>query len=1007
MGKILPFGGGFPTSQPFLMIDTSEKNFEATIEASLLQSGYQRRTSTDYNPALCLIPQDVFDFIQATQPKEWQKFKTQYGDDAHTKLLKRLAEVVKTRGTLEVLRKGIKANGCRFKLAYFQPASGLNEEAQKLYQANFFSIVRQLHYSQKTPAKSLDLTLFLNGLPLFTAELKNPFKGQNVEHAIKQYRSDRDPREPLFSFGACLSHFAVDPDLAYMTTHLQGNKTRFLPFNQGKNGGAGNPPSAFNFSTAYLWERIWQKDNVLDLIQNFITLVEEEDDKGRKTGAKSLIFPRYHQFDAVRRLLADAKSEGTGKSYLIQHSAGSGKSNSIAWLAHGLSSLHDDNDTRVFDSIIVITDRRVLDRQLQRTIRQFEETPGVVENIDKTSRQLKEALESGKNIIVTTLQKFPVIVDQIQSLSGQHFAVIIDEAHSSQTGESTKKLKAVLSATSLEEAEAEEGGEEEDLEDRIIAEAKKRGRIPNLSYFAFTATPKAKTLELFGTRQPDGSFTPFSLYSMRQAIEEGFILDVLENYTTYKTYFNLLKTIEADPRYDRNKASSLLRNFVELHEHTIKQKVAIMIEHFHENVAHQIDGKAKAMIVTRSRLHAVRYKREVDKYLREKGYPYQSLVAFTGTVKDDGDFTETNMNTKSSGTHIPDTATADTFNQAPYHFLVVANKFQTGFDQPLLVAMYVDKKLGGVNAVQTLSRLNRVHPGKTGTVILDFANEASEIKEAFEVYYDRTILNEATDPNQLYDLQSQLNDYHFYEHQEVDSFAEIYYSQKGTQDKLHAALAPLVERYQNATPEEQFDFRSKLKDFIRLYAFISQLLPIPDAELEKFYEFFRLLIRKLPITKDRLPLEVQQNIELESYRIQQTHKGKIQLERGVRETPGTYSVGTGQPSTENIEPLSKIIQEINQRFGTEFSEDERVFIEHLETKLDDSAPLKASLKVNIPENVKLTFDNLASDMMQDMIETNFSFYKQFTDDLEFKDLLLGFLFNRFMQRSNPPEANRG
>jgi type I restriction enzyme R subunit len=746
---------------------------------------------------------------------------------------------------------------------------------------------------------------------------------------------------------------------------------------------------------------------MLDLIQNFITLFEEEDDKGRKTRAKSLIFPRYHQFDAVQRLLADAKTEGTGKSYLIQHSAGSGKSNSIAWLAHGLSSLHDDSDRRVFDSIIVITDRRVLDRQLQRTIRQFEETPGVVENIDKTSRQLKDALESGKNIIVTTLQKFPVIVDQIQALSGQRFAVIVDEAHSSQTGESTKKLKAVLSATSLEAAEAEEGGEEEDLEDRIIAEAKKRGRIANLSYFAFTATPKSKTLELFGTRQPDGSFAPFSLYSMRQAIEEDFIRDVLENYTTYKSYFNLLKTIETDPNYDRKKAASLLRNFVELHPHNIKKKVAIIIEHFRGNVAHQIDGKAKAMIVTRSRLHAVRYKREVDQYLREKGYPYQSLVAFTGTVKDDGDFTETNMNTASSGIHIPETATADTFNQAPYHFLVVANKFQTGFDQPLLVAMYVDKKLGGVNAVQTLSRLNRVHPGKIGTVILDFANEASEIKAAFEVYYDRTVLPEATDPNLLYDLQSQLGDYHLYYHSDIDKFAKVYFNPKGTQDKLHAALVPVIDRYQEASKDEQFDFRTKLKDFIRLYAFISQLLPIPDPELEKFYEFSRHLIRKLPVTKHRLPLDVQQNIELESYHIQETHKGKIQLERGVREPSAIYSVGTGKPSTENIEPLSKIIQEINQRFGTDFSENERVFIEYLENKLDGSEPMKASFKVNSHENVKLTFNNLASDMMQDMIETNFSFYKQFTDDAEFKDLLLGFLFNRFMQRSNPPEAKRG
>ena len=989
------------------MLDTSEKNFESTIEQSLLENGYQRRTSPDYDRARCLIPQDVFDFIQATKPQEWQKFKTQYGEDAKIKLLKRLAEVVKTRGTLEVLRKGIKANGCRFKLAYFQPASGLNQETQKLYRANFFSITRQLHYSEKTPTKSLDIVIFLNGLPIFTAELKNPFKGQNIEHAVKQYRGDRDPREPLFTFGVCLSHFAVDPDMVYMTTHLEGSKTRFLPFNQGRSGGAGNPPSALSFSTAYLWDHIWQKDSILDLIQNFITLVEEEDDKGRKTGAKSLIFPRYHQLDAVRRLLGDAQDKGTGKAYLVQHSAGSGKSNSIAWLAHGLSGLHDNQDRRVFDSIIVITDRRVLDRQLQRTIRQFEQTSGVVENIDKTSQQLQEALESGKNIIVTTLQKFAVIVDQIQSLSGQHFAVIIDEAHSSQTGESTKKLKAVLSATNLEAAEAEDGDEEEDLEDRIVAEARKRGKIPNLSYFAFTATPKAKTLELFGIRQRDGSFAPFSLYSMRQAIEEGFILDVLENYTTYKTYFNLLKTIEEDPRYDSNKTTYLLRNFVELHEHTIKQKVAIIVEHFHENVAHQIEGKAKAMIVTRSRLHAVRYKLAVDQYLRRKGYPYQSLVAFTGTVKDGGDFTETNMNTASSSTHIPDTATADTFNQVPYRFLVVANKFQTGFDQPLLVAMYVDKPLGGVNAVQTLSRLNRIYHGKAGTVVLDFANEANEIRAAFEDYYDRTLLTEATDPNLLYDIQAQLDDYHFYQDSDINAFAKVFFNPKETQDKLHTALVPVVDCYGVASEEEQFDFRSKLNDFIRLYAFISQMLPIPDGELEKFYEFSRHLIRKLPASRDRLPLEVQQNIELDSYRIRETNRGKIDLERGVGELSPITTTGTGKPAQEEIEPLSQIIDEINQRFGTDFSEDERVFIEHLETKLDNSEPLKASLKVNTPENVKLTFENLASDMMQETIETNFSFYKQFADDAQFRALLLEFLFHRFIERSTSPKSKTG
>jgi type I restriction enzyme, R subunit len=983
------------------MVDTSEKNFETTIEQHLVQNGYKSRNSRDYDRALCLIPREVLDFIQATQPQEWQKFITQYGEEAKPKLLKRLAEVIKKRGTLEVFRKGLKVNGCRFQLTYFRPVTGLNAETQQLYQANFFSVIRQLHYSDRTPDKSLDLALFLNGIPLFTAELKNPLKGQTVEHAIKQYRTTRDPRESLFHFGVCLSHFAVDPDLAYMTTHLQNGKTRFLPFNQGRNGGAGNPPSAFSFSTAYLWEEVWQKDSVLDLIQNFITLVEEEDDQGRATGKKSLIFPRYHQLDAVRRLIAHARDNGTGQSYLIQHSAGSGKSNSIAWLAHQLASLHDPQDNRVFDSIVVITDRRVLDRQLQRTIRQFEQVSGVVENIDKHSTQLKEALEAGKNIVVTTLQKFPVIVDQMQALSGNRFAVIIDEAHSSQTGESSKKLKDVLSATSLEAAASEEETIEDDTEDRIEAEARKRGRLNNLSYFAFTATPKQKTLELFGSKQPDGSFHPFSLYTMRQAIEEGFILDVLQNYTTYATYFNLLKTVEADPRYDRSKAASLLRWFVELHDHAIQQKIAIIVEHFHQNIADAIDGKAKAMLVTRSRLHAVRYKLAIDQYLRDKGYPYQSLVAFTGTVKDGGvDCTEANMNTASAGTHISEKATAETFNQEPYRFLIVANKFQTGFDQPLLSAMYVDKKLGGVNAVQTLSRLNRTHPNKTATVVLDFTNEASVIQEAFEEYYDRTILTEATDSNLLYDVQFQLDDFHFYDEQNITAFATVYFSPKGTQDRIHAALAPVVDRYREALEEQQFDFRQKLGDFIRLYAFISQLLPIPDGELEKFYQFARHLIRKLPVSQLRLPLDVQQNIELESYRIQQTHSGKIKLERGVHEVSPITAAGTGSPSAEQLEALSHIIQEINQRFGTDFSEDERVFIERLEIKLDESKPLQASTRVNSPENIRLTFNNITSDLMQEMIETNFNFYKQFNDDQDFSGLLMGFLFNRYMERRN-------
>ena len=634
--------------------------------------------------------------------------------------------------------------------------------------------------------------------------MKNPLTGQTVQDAIRQYQHDRDPKEPLFAFGRCLAHFAVDPDLVYFATHLTGIRTVFRPFNQGRQSGAGNPPAWKGFATAYLWERVWSRDSVLNLIQQFIHVVEEEDEKGRKTGERSLIFPRYHQLDAVRNLVRDAQTSGSGRRYLIQHSAGSGKSNSIAWLAHQLSVLHDASDRRVFDSIIVITDRRVLDRQLQRTVRQFEQTLGVVENIDTTSRQLKQALEDGKTIIVTTLQKFPVIANEIGALPGKRFVGIIDEAHSSQTGETTKSLKLVLAAGSLEVAEEEDQDQEEgdDLEDRIVGEVRKRGQLPNVSYFAFTATPKPKTLELFGSKQADGRYAPFSLYTMRQAIAD-------------------------DPRYDRHKASYLLKSFVDLHPHAIDKKVVIMVDHCAGQVVHRIGGKAKAMIVTRSRLHAVRYKRAVDRYLKEKGYPFKALVAFSGTVRDGGaDYTEANMN------GFPETQTAETFKRDEYRLLIVAYKFQTGFDQPLLHTMYVDKKLGGVNAVQTLSRLNRVAPGKSETFVLDFANEADEIQKAFEPYYDRTVLKEGIDPNLLYDLQTKLADFHLYTTEDIHRFATVYFDPKGTQDLLHAALQPAVDRYMNASEEERVPFRGHLKDFVNLYAFLSQIITFVDAELE-------------------------------------------------------------------------------------------------------------------------------------------------------------------------------
>ncbi|HSF29463.1 MAG TPA: RNA-binding domain-containing protein [Candidatus Tectomicrobia bacterium] len=1008
--------------------DISERSFEAAIERVLLvdgpdaypedstvireteepygeavPGGYHRRWPEQYDRALCLIPRDVVDFILATQPREWQKLKQHHGAAVEEQFLRRLSSEIGRRGALDVLRHGLKDSGCKFQLAYFHPASGLNEDTLRLYQANLFSVVRQLRYSDKHE-NSLDLVLFLNGVPIFTTELKNPLTGQTVEDAIRQYKTARDPREALFAHGRCLAHFAVDPDLIYVTTHLEGMKSRFLPFNRGRFGGAGNPPvppTQKGYATAYLWEGVWARDSVLDLIRQFIHEVEETDQTGRKNGKRRLIFPRYQQLEAVRQLVAHARAHGTGQRYLIQHSAGSGKSFTIAWLAHRLATLHDTSDRRVFDSIVVITDRRVLDRQLQNTMRQFEQTLGVVENIDTTSRQLKEALELGKTIIVTTLQKFPVIVNQIGALPGKRFAVIVDEAHSSQTGESAKSLKAVLAARSLEEAEREEAdaeSPEEELERTILEEMAKRGRLPHLSLFAFTATPKPKTLELFGTQRADGKFEPFHLYSMRQAIEEGFILDVLANYTTYKAYWRLLKKIEDDPRYDTQKAQYLLKAFVDLHPHAINEKVRIMVGHFAAQVQHEIGGRAKAMIVTRSRLHAVRYKLALDRYLAETGYLFKALVAFSGAVQDGGrSYTEAGMNGFS------ERQTAKAFEQPEYRFLIVANKFQTGFDQPLLHTMYVDKKLGGVNAVQTLSRLNRVYPEKRGTMALDFANEAEEIRIAFEPYYESTLVSEATDPNLLYEIQGRLLAFPVYTEVDVQAFARVYFDKNTTQDTLYAVLAPSVERYQDLTQDEQHDFRGQLTDYVRLYAFLAQVLSFVDADLEKLYVFARHLRRLLPHDWDGLPREVQSNIDMESYRIQQTSSGRIALERKAGILEPIQTKDHHAPTPEELEPLSRIIAELNERFGLNLGPEHRLTLDQMMAKLDADQALDAAARVNTRENVRLTFDQKVERVIQEIVDSNFELYKRIIDDRPFGEAIKNLLFDQYLRKHRQAE----
>jgi len=1000
------------------MPDISEKNFETIIESLLLaggpndpetnrslrermtvtegtytSGGYNKRAPEAYDKTLCLIPKDVLDFILITQPKEWEKLKSQTPNETETHFLNRLAAEIKKYGTLHVLRNGFKSLGIKFDLAYFPPVSALNPDIQRLYQGNIFSIVRQLKYSEKNQ-NSLDTVIFLNGLPIFTIELKNPLTGQTVQNAIRQYRQDRDPREPLFAFRRCLAHFAVDPDLVYFTTELKGNSTRFIPFNRGDKNGAGNVKSWEGFATAYLWEQVWARESVLNLLQYFVHEFDEEDDDGKKTGERKLIFPRYHQLDSVRRLIASSLTLGAGRSFLIQHSAGSGKSNSIAWLAHQLSVLHDKDDHPIFDSVIVITDRRILDKQLRRTVMAFEQTAGIVQPITEGSKQLRQSLEDGRKIITSTLQKFPVISEQMRAIPGKHFAIIIDEAHSSQSGESMRHLNRVLSAGSLEEAEKMEAGIEED-EDEVTKEVKARGHLPNASYFAFTATPKKQTLELFGAKKSDGTFEAFSLYSMRQAIEEGFILDVLENYVTYQTYWNLLKKIQDDPQYETAKAKKLLMSFVDLHEHTINKKIEIMVEHFADQVQDKIKGHAKAMIVTRSRLHAVRYKLAMDTYLKANGHNFKTLVAFSGTVKDKGvEYTETGMN------GFPETKTAETFKQDEYKILIVAEKFQTGFDQPLLHTMYVDKRLNGLHAVQTLSRLNRTHPDKSETFVLDFANEAEDIEKAFQPYYERTVLTKATDPDQLYDLETQLAQFGFYDKDQIERFAKIYYDtdekvQKNKHPLLHNALSASVEAFMHVDTEQKLKFRELVDKFTRLYGFLSQVLTFVDKDLEKLYTFLRLLRRRLPIEREKLPYEIQQAIDLENLTVRQTGKVKIKLKHKTGElNPDVIGEPIPLPPSE-IEALSEIIKELNERFGTEFTEEDRMVIHQIEQKLAQDERLGQTIRVNSPENAMLTFKQVIQDLFHEMLETNFKFYQNMDNNPDFADKLTKTLFDRY------------
>jgi len=955
-----------------------EQDFEEHIEQSLLSTGYNKKYSEDYDKPLCIIPDEVISFIKSTQPKEFENLQRQYGKDTEDKICYRLSQEISQKGALEILRKGFKDRGSKFRMAYYKPSSGMNPEAKRLYKLNRFSVIRQLKFSSSNQ-KSLDMAIFLNGIPIITVELKNSLTGQFVEEAIRQYKYDRDPKEALFKFKRCLVHLTVGNEKVFMTTKLAGPKTKFLPFNKETE----NPINPNGHKTAYLWEDILNPDTLLDLINNYLHLHEYTEkyfvkDIGLEEKThRILIFPRYHQLDSVRKVLNALKSEGVGKSYLIEHSAGSGKSNSIAWLAHHLANFYqkESDKDRLFDSIIVVTDRRVLDQQLQNTIKQFEQTTGVVIPIEKNARQLKEALESGKDIIISTIQKFPVISEEMTKLPGKRFAVIVDEAHSGQAGEDARHLKKTLLAK-LEDAEHKDEIDF-DLDDAVLKEIRMRGRQSHISYFAFTATPKNKTLEIFGRKDSQGKFSAFHIYSMRQAIEEHFILDVLKNYMTYKRYFKLHKKISEDKRYEKKKAIKLLTSYVDLQPHAINTKTQIMLDHFLDKTINEIQGKARAMVVTRSRLHAVKYYLSFKKAMKEKNLPFKPLVAFSGTVVDPDsgkEYTENNINRLA-----PQVSIQDALKTPEYRILIVAEKFQTGYDEPLLHTMFVDKKLADLHAVQTLSRLNRVMNGKNDTFIMDFVNEAKDIQLAFQPYYQTVFLAEETNPNELYNLQYQLEKYEIFSIKDTEEFSKIFYNPDEEMEKLQPILDRAVEKWRFKHEDEQEDFRLVLQKFVRLYGFISQIVTFEDIDLEKLYIYSKNLLSKLPRTKKKLPYEIKEAVDLYSFRIEQTFKGKIKLLGQDGEVEGVVKE-TVQPSPEEEEFLAKIIESLNEIYGANLTDEDKIDIELIKSKLEENKELRAVLNPrNSKENIKRKFEHIFDNLLLDFVNSKFELYKKLTD----------------------------
>lgn len=999
--------------------DTSEKGLESLIVAAMTGrpssepppsgegiglirawyggTGWILGQAQDYEREFCVDLPQLRSFLSTTQPKVTEALDLEHDSPTRRKFLARLQGEISKRGVIDVLRRGVKDGPHHIDLFFGTPSPG-NEKAQGLYEANRFSVTRQLRYSRDETQRALDLGLFINGLPIATFELKNSLTKQTVEDAVEQYKRDRDPREKLFEFGRCIVHLAMDDHEVRFCTHLKGKSSWFLPFNQGWNDGAGNPPNPNGIKTDYLWNRFLTPEGLTDIIENYAQVVEE---KNEKTGKKKAvqIWPRYHQLDVVRKLLADARQHGPGLRYLIQHSAGSGKSNSIAWLGHQLIGLRKD-EAPVFDSIIVVTDRKILDKQIRDTIKQFAQVGATVGHAEH-SGDLKKFIESGKKIIISTVQKFPFILEEIgNEQRGRRFAIIIDEAHSSQGGKTSAALSMALS-----EAGAEE--DDETTEDRINRIMESRKLLPTASYFAFTATPKNKTLEIFGEPYEEGGKTkhrPFHSYTMKQAIQEGFILDVLKHYTPVESYYKLVKKVEADPEFDTKRAKKKLRRYVESHDHAVRLKAEIMVDHFHEQVLalNKIGGQARAMVVTGGIERAVQYYHAFRDYLTERKSPHRPVVAFSGEHEYGGaKVTEASLN------GFPSSQIADKIQEDPYRFLICADKFQTGYDEPLLHTMYVDKILSGIKAVQTLSRLNRARPQKHDVFVLDFMNDSDTIQKAFADYYRTTILSEETDPNKLHDLKAVLDGYQVYAAAQIDQLVALYLG-GADRDKLDPILDACVAVYKEQLNEDgQVDFKGNAKAFTRAYGFLSSILPYTNAEWEKLSIFLNFLVPKLPAPKEEdLSRGILEAIDMDSYRVEKKAAMKIQLPDADAEIEPVPTTGGGHKPEPELDRLSNILKTFNDQFGnipwTDSDRVHKLITEEIPAKVAADSAYQNARQHSDKQNARIEHDKALRKVMTDLLADHTQLFKEFQDNDSFKKWLSDTIFNVTYRK---PEAN--